>query len=411
MTERAIYLTASVLPFVPMRHWVLSVPFELRYWMAADDKILKKVNQILCQEINNYLRKKARKLGRKWGETGIISFLQRAGSAVNLNLHFHLLALDGIYSLDDAGEAIFTRVSGIKNDEISRVLSAVSRRVLKYLRHVGRLPAEGEEVYIGDQTDDPGDTLSHIKRASISSRVALGPRAGLKIRRIGASFGYEEEIPKIQGYGCASMNGFSIHAATSIKAHERDRLEKLLRYLGRGPISNEKISLDKDGNILYELKKSYDGATHALFSPQEFIEKLASIIPPAFKHQVNYYGCLSSHHKMRPLIIKAQPFLETPAVNAAESTVGLPEEGPMQKPPPAIEIKRKAAYIPWAELLKRMFEVDLTVCPCCQGRLRVIAAVIRSESIQKILSHLGLSTGPPKQNEDRQTEYVMDSFA
>jgi hypothetical protein len=160
MTERAIYLTESVLPFVPMRHWILSVPFELRYWMAADDKLLKKVNQILCQEINNYLRKKARKQGVRWGETGVVSFLQRAGSAVNLNLHFHLLALDGIYSLDDAGEAIFTRASGIKNDEISRVLRAVSRRVLKYLRHVERLPAEGEEVYIGNDHDD---TLSHIK--------------------------------------------------------------------------------------------------------------------------------------------------------------------------------------------------------------------------------------------------------
>jgi hypothetical protein len=206
----------------------------------------------------------------------------------------------------------------------------------------------------------------------------------------------KRKFQKIQGYGCASMNGFSLHAATSIKAHERDRLEKLLRYLGRGSISNEKISLDKDGNVLYELKKSYDGATHALFSPQEFIEKLASIIPPVFKHQVNYYGCLSSHHKMRPLIVKAQAFPETPAINAAESTLGLPEEGLMQESAPAIAIKRKAAYIPWAELLKRAFEVDLTVCPCCHGRLRVIAAVIRSEPIQQILNHLGLSTGPPE---------------
>ncbi len=96
---------------------------------------------------------------------------------------------------------------------------------------------------------------------------------------------------------------FSIHAATSIKAHERDRLEKLLRYLGRGPVSHERISLCDDGNIHYELKSSYDGATHVMFSPMKFIEKLASMIPTPYKHQVNYYGCLSSHSKLRAEIV------------------------------------------------------------------------------------------------------------
>ena len=36
MSERAIYLTDDVIPFVPTRHWVLSVPFELRYWMGSE---------------------------------------------------------------------------------------------------------------------------------------------------------------------------------------------------------------------------------------------------------------------------------------------------------------------------------------------------------------------------------------
>jgi hypothetical protein len=290
-------LTEDVIPFVPTRHWVLSVPFELRYWMASDDDLLKKVNRIFCDEIRNYLRKKARKLGVKGGETGIVSYLQRAGGALNLNLHYHLLVLDGLYTTGEDGAAIFTRIPGIHNDELACVVRGVSRRVIKYLRKTGRLSEDGEEVFIGDTSDENHGALSHLKRASISSRIALGPRAGLKVRRIGSSFGFEEEIPQSQSYGCMSMNGFSIHAATSIKAHERDRLEKLLRYLGRGPVSHERISLSEDGNILYELKNSYDSASHVMFSTIEFIEKLASIIPPPYRHQVNYYGCLSSHIK------------------------------------------------------------------------------------------------------------------
>jgi len=408
MSERSIHLADNVIPFVPTRHWVLSVPFELRYWMASDDKLLKEVNKILCDEINNYLRKKARKLGIKGGETGIVSYLQRAGSALNLNLHFHLLVLDGIYTVDGEGDPVFHRIPGIYEQEVGRVVDGVSRRVIKYLRKSGKLPIEGEEVCIADPTSDEDLTLSHLKRASISSHIALGPRAGLRVRRIGGSFGYEEEIPKSQGYGCASKNGFSIHAATSIKAHERDRLEQLLRYLGRGPVAHDKISLDHNGNILYELKKSFDGATHVPLSPLEFIEKLASIIPPPYRHQVNYYGCLSSHSKLRPLIVPDQQVNAGPAEKKPSKGVLLEEllSGDFEE-----VAEKPSRYIPWAELLKRTFGIDLTVCPHCGGHVRVIAAIIRKEAIQEILGHLNLPTGPPKGARPSGTECVYESFA
>ena len=207
----------------------LTVPFELRYWMASDDDLLKKVNGIFCAEINSYLRKKARKLGVKGGETGIVSFLQRAGGALNLNLHYHLLVLDGLYTTGEDGEAIFTRIPGINNDELACVVRGVSRRVIKYLRKIGRLSEGGEEVFIGDASDEDHEALSQLKSASISSRIALGPRAGLRVRRIGSSFGFEEEVPKSHSYGCVSMQGFSIQAARSIKSKEREKLKKVSR--------------------------------------------------------------------------------------------------------------------------------------------------------------------------------------
>ncbi|SMF82370.1 transposase, partial [Pseudobacteriovorax antillogorgiicola] len=404
MSERAIDLTDDVIPFVPTRHWVLSVPFELRYWMASDDDLLKKVNGIFCAEINNYLRKKGRKLGVRGGETGIVSFLQIAGGALNLNLHYHLLVLDGLYTTEEGGSQIFTRIPGIENDELACVVRGVSRRVIKDLRKTGRLSEGGEEVFIGDDRDEEHEALSHLKRASVSSRIALGARAGLRVRRIGSSFGFEEEIPKSQSYGCVSMNGFSIHAATSIKAHERDRLEKLLRYLGRGPVSHERISLDENGNILYELKSSYDGATHVMFSPMEFIEKLASMIPPPYKHQVNYYGCLSSHSKLRPKIVGS---------SVVGSTV---QDDPLKEGRNSDGVKVESEdglaprYIPWAELLKRTFGIDLTVCPCCGGSVRVIAAIMEANAINKILDHVGLGADPPQIGMKIDKEYVYESF-
>jgi len=355
-------------------------------------------------EIRNYLRKKARKLGVKGGEAGIVSYLQRAGGALNLNLHYHLLVLDGLYTTGEDGAAIFTRIPGIHNDELACVVRGVSRRVIKYLRKTGRLSEDGEEVFIGDTSDENHGALSHLKRASISSRIALGPRAGLKVRRIGSSFGFEEEIPQSQSYGCMSMNGFSIHAATSIKAHERDRLEKLLRYLGRGPVSHERISLSEGGNILYELKNSYDGASHVMFSPIEFIEKLASIIPPPYRHQVNYYGCLSSHNKLRPKIVRSlaeESNNEASSQRECQNHVGVVEESDNPSVP---------RYIPWADLLKRTFGIDLSICPQCGGKVRVIAAISDVEAIEKILKHVGLGLDPPQVREKDDEAYTYESF-
>jgi hypothetical protein len=137
-----------------------------------------------------------------------------------------------------------------------------------------------------------------------------------------------------------------------------------------------------------ELKKSFDGATHALLSPLEFIEKLASIIPPPYRHQVNYYGCLSSHSKLRPLIVRDQQVNSGPAEKKPSKGVLLEEflSGDFEE-----LAEKRSRYIPWAELLKRTFGIDLTVCPHCGGHVRVIATIIRKEAIQEILGHLHLS--------------------
>jgi len=51
----------------------------------------------------------------------------------------------------------------------------------------------------------------------------------------------------------------------------------------------------------------------------------------------------------------------------------------------------------WAQLLKRVFAIDITACPQCGGELTLIAAIEDPAVIRKILTHLGLPTrAPPK---------------
>ena len=55
------------------------------------------------------------------------------------------------------------------------------------------------------------------------------------------------------------------------------------------------------------------------------------------------------------------------------------------------------ARMSWAQLLKRVFAINLTTCPQCGGPLTILAAIEDPSVIIKILSHLGLPTrAPPK---------------
>ena len=64
--------------------------------------------------------------------------------------------------------------------------------------------------------------------------------------------------------------------------------------------------------------------------------------------------------------------------------------------------------IPWAELLRRTRLIDVTVCPNCQGPMRVIGVIQDERIAQKILDHLGLSERAPPVLPRGQTRFAFD---
>ena len=72
--------------------------------------------------------------------------------------------------------------------------------------------------------------------------------------------------------------GFSLHAGVATRAHERDKLERLCRYITRPAVATKRLSLTRNGQIRYELKTPYnDGTTHVIFEPLDFISRLAAL--------------------------------------------------------------------------------------------------------------------------------------
>ncbi len=179
MAETAALLADEVFPDVPLRQWVISFPFPLRYLFAAHPQAMGKVLGIVYRAISTHLIHKAG-LKCKAGATGAVTLIQRFGSALNLNIHFHILFLDGVYAYRDDRPPRFQRVKAPDKSELEDLAQLISQRVGRCLERLGLLEQDAEQAWLDlDPTDDT-DAMPHLLGSSVSYRVAVGPQQGQK---------------------------------------------------------------------------------------------------------------------------------------------------------------------------------------------------------------------------------------
>jgi hypothetical protein len=228
---------------------------------------------IVYRAISGALLKKA-DLSRKEGMTGAVTLIQRFGSALNLNVHFHMLFVDGAYSRNQYGKVTFHRTKAPDREELRRLVNTISHRVARYLVRQGLLEINEENSYLplnGLEADPMQQLLGH----SITYRVAVGARQGQKVFTL-------QTVPAKVDVGSndqvAMEAGFSLHAGVVAQHWERKKLERLCRYITRPAISEKRLSITPAGNIRYQLKTPYrDGTTHVVFEPLDFLSKLAAL--------------------------------------------------------------------------------------------------------------------------------------
>jgi hypothetical protein len=387
MADTAAHLVDRVFPEVPVRQWVLSLPFVLRYRLAYDSSLLGEILRIFVRAVFASIRRRAGiPASDHRARCGAVSFVQRFGDALRLNLHFHTLAMDGLYIVNEKGELVFRHVATPSDAEMARVADRVHRSVARLLELRGLGPEAIPEEADTLQWDQP--LLAEIYGASILGRVATGPRAGRRVTKVGDEIDVEDQT-QASSSCCASVAGYSVHAGVWISAHNRMRLERLVRYAGRPPLATERLSLLPDGRLLYRLKRSWrDGTSHVILEPGELVEKLAALVPPPRFNLVRYHGILAPSARWRPLVVP-----ESPACDATTH-----RDCPAVAYNPA-SVKKGGDCRPrnysWAQLLRRVFEVDVLKCPRCGGRMRILAAINSAEAIHKILDCLDLPTRPP----------------
>jgi hypothetical protein len=354
------------------------------------------------------LRDHARAVGLEQPRGGAVAIIQRFGGALNLNVHIHALVLDGVFARDAAGGVGFHPSRRLTTLDVAEVLAAVEPRLRRLLEWGGHREDDpgghGEDDGV-DPWADETPVLAGLAAASVQGVVALGRDAGTRVRRVGHA---RTPVDRRVGPCHAHWHGLDLHAGLVIPAGQRDRLERVCRYVLRPPVTSERLALTADGQVRLALRHSWaDGTTHVVFDPVEFLGRLAVLVPRPRVNLILYYGVLGARAAWRPEVVPRPPSGQDRAapdpMNGASATA-TPDTAQSRArgqcwaalrkrtfPPPPFGLRRGLAVA----LRAKAGGFDVLDCPRCGGRLRLIALIEQATAIGRILRHLGLSTNRP----------------
>ena len=206
---------------------MLSVPYRLRFHLATDGRFLWQLLRAHLQTVTAWQRSRGRALGIADGQSGAVTFVQRFGGARNLNVHFHSLMPDGLFAAppgDPDAPLRFAPLPAPTDAQVAHLTRRVARRLQKRARRY--LEGHADADYLLDP-DDEESTLQHA--LSTALRPPVRPQRALL-----PGFDDDPEPPPPSPL-CARVAGYSLHAARTVPAQDRDALERLCRYGLRAP--------------------------------------------------------------------------------------------------------------------------------------------------------------------------------
>ena len=214
----------------------------------------------------------------------------------------------------------------------------------------------------------PDGTFVHLPLHDVATLTEAFRRAVLKM------FVKRElmDIETAQGMLAWPHSGFHVHDAVWASADDKEFTVRIARYCARNPIALSRMEYDdQQGAVTYHSDKpSGPTAGSETTDALEFLAKLTSHIPNKGQVLQRYYGHYAS--RVRGMRRKA-------------------DEGDEQQPLVTVEPEPEAlrkAKRRWAELLRRIFEVDPLACPRCGEEMRIVAFITEPKTIDRILEHL-----------------------
>jgi hypothetical protein len=414
MCNTAAHIVDRVIASVPVRQWVLSLPFDVRARAAYDARFLTEIIRAFASALRDRHRTWARSIALEDAEFAAITFVQRFGSSLNLNVHLHVVVVDGVFSRD-GDELAFTAASPPTRVEMMAILRTVRARVEKLaIRNANELqPTLGACV-----------------------RVALSPG---DIRAVSIDLQNDEphaNPPEPHDGSAVEEAHYNLEASVRIAADDDFGREHLLRYCARPPLSLARLIALPHGKLGYRIKKLRNHRNKLrVMTPLELLARLAALIPPPRHPLVRFHGAFAPRSSWRKLVVPKPPKPEPKPEHQHHTPNETPSTPTGTKPParphapsstrtpasagaPALiaeahwlapnvlsvrhwerircgALAATSARIDWPTLMSRTFDVDVLECSKCGGRLRIVALIDDEDTATAILDELAIERTPP----------------
>jgi len=160
--------------------------------------------------------------------------------------------------------------------------------------------------------------------------------------------------------------GFSVHSR--VRAKTKPEAERVSKYMIRPVLALERLLfLEPEGKIGY--RYGQDGAERETMDYLEFVARVVSHIPDKGQVTVRYYGLYANAHRGKIRKASLSPFLLR---MAEEEEKPVPSKG-------------------WADMIRKVYEVDPMTCPKCGGVMKVVAFITDYPAVDRIIDHLKLT--------------------
>lgn len=170
-------------------------------------------------------------------------------------------------------------------------------------------------------------------------------------------------------------SGFGAYLGPAI--HDREGLLRVARYSARAPVAESRLRYDAERGEVELVADRAEGpyaGVHRL-AALEFLARWVDHVPERYEVRVRYAGAYATRRRVwwrrRGVELAAAPAVAAPSRESAGEW-------------PALRARRRR----WAELLRRVFRVEVEVCPRCGGAARILAFVTEPGGVRRILDHL-----------------------
>jgi hypothetical protein len=238
MNQTTHNLLAHVLPAQPLRRWVLTLPFPLRAPLAYEPGLMTLVARVFEDSLLRWYRQRLAP-GDPTAQGGLLTVIQRSSGDMRLNPHLHVLALDGVYLAGPGGGPVFRALGHLKTSEVADVVQITKVRVLKALARRGVVRVSPEALEVDDVLSARDPVLAQLAAAAVAGLPPAGPAERKREPVLFAAGGEPEIVGELVVQDC----GFNVHAKTHAGALDDEARARLLRYVLRPPLSQERLAI------------------------------------------------------------------------------------------------------------------------------------------------------------------------